>query len=40
MADYGDALVLIWDGSSPGSASMKRLAQRRGLPIYEVIRDQ
>lgn len=36
MAAYGDALILIWDGESRGSASMKREAEARGLPIYEV----
>lgn len=37
MADYGDALLLIWDGKSRGSASMKSEMMKRGKPIYEVI---
>ena len=35
MAEYADALLLIWDGKSRGSASMKREAERAGIPIYE-----
>ena len=35
MAEYADALILIWDGKSRGSASMKREAKRAGIPIYE-----
>lgn len=37
MAEYADALVLIWDGKSRGSASMKREAKRAGIPVYEYI---
>lgn len=37
MAEAGDALLLIWDGKSRGSASMKREAEKRGLPIVEVV---
>lgn len=37
MADYADALILVWDGESRGSASMKREAEKRGLKIYEHI---
>lgn len=37
MAEYADALLLIWDGESRGSASMKREMQKRGKPIFEVI---
>lgn len=37
MAEYADALILVWDGQSRGSASMKREAQRAGIPIHEVI---
>lgn len=39
MAEYADALILIWDGCSPGSASMKSQALRLELPIHEVVRD-
>lgn len=37
MAAYGDALLLIWDGKSRGSASMRKEALLKGLPIYEVL---
>ena len=37
MAEYADALLLIWDGESRGSASMKQEATKRGKPVYEVI---
>lgn len=37
MALYADALILIWDGSSRGSANMKQQAKDRGLEIYEYI---
>lgn len=37
MAEYADALILIWDGKSKGSAGMKRLAKARGLRIFEHI---
>lgn len=37
MADYADALLLIWDGKSKGSASMKAEMKKRLKPIYEVV---
>lgn len=37
MAEYADALLLIWDGKSKGSANMKKQMQVSGKPIYEVI---
>jgi len=37
MAEYADALLLIWDGESRGSASMKREMERLKKPIYEII---
>jgi hypothetical protein len=37
MADYGDALILVWDGQSRGSANMLRQAREKGLKIYEKI---
>lgn len=37
MAQYGDALLLIWDGKSRGSLSMKQEMQALGKPIYEVV---
>jgi hypothetical protein len=36
MANYADALVLIWNGSSKGSADMLRKATEKGLPCYVV----
>ena len=36
MAEYGDALLLIWDGKSKGSANMKKEMQKLNKPIYEV----
>jgi hypothetical protein len=35
MAANADALVLIWDGRSPGSRSMLTEAKRAGLRIFE-----
>lgn len=37
MTAYADALILVWDGVSPGSASMKREAELRGLLVFEVV---
>ena len=37
MAEYGDALLLIWDGESRGSANMKEQMQKLNKPIYEVV---
>ena len=37
MAKYGDALLLIWDGSSRGSANMKQNMEKLGKPVYKVI---
>lgn len=37
MAQAGEALVLVWTGTSKGSASMLREAQRRELKIVEHI---
>jgi hypothetical protein len=34
MADYADALVLIWDGTSGGSKDMMERALAKGLPVY------
>ena len=34
MADMADALIAIWDGSSPGTKHMIEVARRRGLKIY------
>lgn len=37
MAEYADALLLIWDGKSKGSANMKANMLKLNKPIYEVI---
>lgn len=37
MADYADALLLIWNGFSRGSANMKKTMAHLGKPIIEVI---
>ena len=34
MAEYADALVLVWDGQSRGSALMLRLAREHGLRCF------
>lgn len=35
MANYADALILVWDGKSSGSKSMLFEAQKRNLKIYQ-----
>lgn len=37
MAKYADELLLIWDGLSIGSLSMKTEMLKVGKPIYEMI---
>lgn len=37
MAKYADALVLVWNGRSPGSANMLKTAKIHGLTIHEYI---
>jgi hypothetical protein len=37
MVDDADALLLIWDGKSRGSADVKRRALAKGIPVYEAI---
>lgn len=37
MAHYANALILIWDGKSKGSANMLMWARRHGLRIHEHI---
>lgn len=39
MAEYADALLLIWDGKSRGSASMKREMRKLDKPIYEFVME-
>lgn len=35
MANYGDQLLLIWNGKSKGSRSMKEEMQKLGKPVFE-----
>jgi hypothetical protein len=37
MAEYADALLLIWDGQSSGSRSMKRETEKLNKQIYEIV---
>lgn len=37
MAEYADALLLVWDGRSRGSSNMKYEMQKLGKPVFEVI---
>lgn len=37
MAEYADALLLVWDGESRGSANMKQQMLKLNKPVYEVI---
>lgn len=37
MADYAEAVLLIWDGKSSGSMDMKKQMLQLKKPIYEVI---
>ena len=42
MAEYADALILVWDGQSKGSANMLNHAVACGLRVYEhnLARDE
>lgn len=37
MAEYAEALVLVWDGKSYGSADMLWQMVRRRKPYYQII---
>jgi hypothetical protein len=37
MAEYADALLLIWDGHSRGSKNMRQEMNALGKPIFECI---
>lgn len=37
MAEYADALLLIWDGQSKGSANMRSQMYSKGKSVYEVV---
>lgn len=36
MAEYADALVLFWNGSSPGSKNMLENAKKMNIKIREI----
>jgi len=40
MAEYADALLLIWDGESRGSANIKEQMHKANKPVYEIIMRQ
>ena len=37
MADYADALMIIWDGKSRGSRNMKETMIKLNKPFYEIL---
>lgn len=37
MAEYADALILVWDGKSRGSADMLRWAKQYGLKVFQKL---
>ena len=37
MASKADALLLIWDGKSRGSANMKKEMKDLGKPVFEIV---
>lgn len=37
MAEYADELLLIWNGKSSGSTSMKEAMENLGKPVWEII---
>lgn len=37
MSLVADAVLLIWNGKSGGTASMRRIALEKKLPVYECI---
>lgn len=40
MAEYADALILVWTGQSKGSGNMLAQAQKHGLKIYQhIVKD-
>ncbi len=34
MADYADALIALWNGKSPGTRHMIKIAQEKELKVY------
>lgn len=39
MIAEADALLLIWDGKSRGSADIRSKALQKGIPVYEVVKS-
>lgn len=39
MAQYADALILVWGGQSRGSDMMRRIARMMRMPFYEYVLD-
>ena len=39
MAEYADALLLIWDGKSSGSKNMRARMKGMKKPIFEIIKE-
>ena len=37
MAEYGDVLLLIWDGESKGSAGMKSIMEKHNKIVLQAI---
>lgn len=37
MAEYSDALLLIWDGESRGSKNMREEMLKLNKPVYEIV---
>jgi len=37
MAEYGDALIAIWDGVSPGTKDMIAQMKRRRKPVFRLL---
>ncbi len=37
MAEYAEALILVWDGESKGSLNMRETAQKLGLIVFEQL---
>jgi hypothetical protein len=37
MAEYAEALILVWDGKSRGSQSMLAIAKKLNLKIFEKV---
>lgn len=34
MAEFGDALIALWDGKSRGTKGMIDLAKKKGIPVH------